>query len=122
MTPEKCLLAIEKYRLTLFPRWHGSGAWMARTQGGAHDPAPLLGFGDTPAQAVEDAIRVLPEPTILVAPGTEVEWQGRRVTVASGDEWVDGDGRRFRVLPEQPPVELIDDAKFDDDAFVDPLS
>lgn len=110
MKPDKALAAIEKYRLTLFAPAREGGAWLARTNGGIHDPRPMGGTGSTPAAAIEDAVRggpvVLAIPDAPMAAASESFEARRRL---------DDEAYRGTIGDASPePVA-------DDDAFVDPL-
>lgn len=139
MTPEKALAAIEKYRLTLFAPAREGGAWLARTNGGIHDAAPMGGTGPTPAAAIEDALRdglarervgrVLDEERV-----GRCAQHGRRYVDGACPRCADERALGARVVaaavdeecpvPECPNHEDGDtslEPVADDDAFVDPL-
>lgn len=43
-------------RLAILPPTSFEREWIARTVGGVHDPAPMVGSGRTPEEAVRDAL------------------------------------------------------------------
>lgn len=108
--PATTLQAIAKYRLWLIPPATEGRPWTARTNGGSQDPAPMLGFGDTPAQAVEDAIRGGAEPSSFEARRRLDDAAYRGIV---GDEWA---GPCLCSTAARCPQHE------EPDAFVDPLS
>lgn len=73
------MTSLEKHQLSLFPpdpRQKPTGQWLARSNGGVHDPAPMMGFGDTPQAAILAAIR---GPARRSVEGAKVEEQEDQV-------------------------------------------